>query len=648
MIDRQLAAGAVLEDQGNEDFFSPTNLGFATAAPAPTPPTWQPLSRALTEQWQRFGIDPTISGINRADELAQILSNYGISDLSKLGLKETPYQVTEGLNDEYGTTYIADRVGKQLTYGDKAFGYLGGIGSKGQQEFGSGAYGLEEYMQDPNLLAWSAAGKGNVSYRTVQDPTTGQVVIVPEWGSSSDWGDFRQIVKLGATMASMGGLGGALGASILPAGTSAAMSKVVGNAVLGGLASGNAKGAILGGVASLVAPVVTKQISQLIPTDLTGVEAVDRAIDSATKNVSNAVVNSVIRTGGMPDIGKVLTSTLIDEVGAELQDSGIIPANVDPAKIIKVAQTASNALSGALTPGQLLGLVGDVSSSLPKSKGSKAGNEDAIVNALADTTQTLSEVDRSGGLGGEDGDADIPSFIVTGNRLEDDILNEILGSDAVSAETLMGRAPGAQVITTTGKRLEDDILKEPAVAPMSEEELLKFILPGAIIGKPPAPDAQQIDVVGKSLEPDFYVTDTGQIVSTGGDIGRFIGDTFAPQTPQVIDVVAPKVGTGPIPSPLDVDEILRTPIDVGSQPSPEAIMGSPPGPAPAPSPAPPPAPAVKPEGKPDWLALALALAGQQRQQTPEEYRVAQIAARFPFGSILDETTQDDLLRIMRG
>jgi hypothetical protein len=50
----------------------------------------------------------------------------------------------------------------------------------------------------------------------------------------------------------------------------------------------------------------------------------------------------------------------------------------------------------------------------------------------------------------------------------------------------------------------------------------------------------------------------------------------------------------------------------------------------------------------DWLAL-LALLGQQGQRAPEPYQVAQITARSPFGSILDdETSQDDLLRILRG
>jgi hypothetical protein len=48
----------------------------------------------------------------------------------------------------------------------------------------------------------------------------------------------------------------------------------------------------------------------------------------------------------------------------------------------------------------------------------------------------------------------------------------------------------------------------------------------------------------------------------------------------------------------------------------------------------------------DWLALLALLGGEERRADP--YQVAQIAARSPFGSILDETSQEDLLRILRG
>jgi hypothetical protein len=171
----------------------------------------------------------------------------------------------------------------------------------------------------------------------------------------------------------------------------------------------------------------------------------------------------------------------------------------------------------------------------------------------------------------------------------------------------------------------------------------------------PAQTAQQIEVVGKSLEPDYYVTDKGQIVSSGGDIGRFVEDTFVPQAAPIqrVDVTAPRVTPTAIEPVLNVEDIINTPIDVGPPPDPEVIIGPPPvvtpppRPAPAPAPAPAPSPAPAPaSSNMDWLALLALLGGEERRADP--YQVAQIAARSPFGSILDETSQEDLLRILRG
>lgn len=230
----------------------------AAAAPTtPTVPAWQPLAETLTNIWQQAGIDPVMSGINRAEELAKILTNYGITDLSKLGLRDVTYtgyepeSYGEGENIAYtGAMLPVEQTGKQLTYGDQAFGYLGGFGSSGQEEFGQQPYGLEQYLQGPNLFAWSAAGHGNVSYRAVQAPN-GQVYLLPEWNSSSDWGDFRQVARLAATLASAGGAGAALGASLGV--TGAAAQAAVGNAILSGIATGDVKGAALGGLGGLLA-----------------------------------------------------------------------------------------------------------------------------------------------------------------------------------------------------------------------------------------------------------------------------------------------------------------------------------------------------------------------------------------------------------
>ena len=36
---------------------------------APTPIDWQPLAQQISQQWQSYGLDPEIKGINRANEL---------------------------------------------------------------------------------------------------------------------------------------------------------------------------------------------------------------------------------------------------------------------------------------------------------------------------------------------------------------------------------------------------------------------------------------------------------------------------------------------------------------------------------------------------------------------------------------------------
>jgi hypothetical protein len=153
---------------------TPAPTAAPAAAPAPTaaPAAWEPLAAQIASQWQGYGINPDVQGINRANELAQILANYGISDLSKIGVKETPYEemvnaVTgEGGQDSWSTV---TRNRGQLTYGDQTFGRLGGFGSGGEREFSA----PQEYLQqsDPGRygLGYSAAGKGWTEFEVVKD-----------------------------------------------------------------------------------------------------------------------------------------------------------------------------------------------------------------------------------------------------------------------------------------------------------------------------------------------------------------------------------------------------------------------------------------------------------------------------------------------
>ena len=326
------AMGFVPGPMSEAPFFAgglPTDAQFA-AAPAAAPaavPAWQPVSQALTQQWQRFGIDPTMAGINRADELAQILTNYGITDLSRLGLKQTPYTRTYtyggGEGGPEATEQQVEAMGRQLTYGDDAFGYLGGFGSQGQQEFGR-----ENLLREnDDLLAWSAAGHGNVSYRALPGPG-GQVYIVPQWGSSSDWKDFRDMVRTGAAFASafLPGAGAALGGSLGLTGTAA---QAVGNAILGGVASGDVQGAVLGGLGGVLAgsQAVTGAASQIgqAVTDMTGSAAVGSAAAKAVTNMAAGLPQAA----ASGDFGSLLKSGLASVVPAGLSEvTGLSPQQI--------------------------------------------------------------------------------------------------------------------------------------------------------------------------------------------------------------------------------------------------------------------------------------------------------------------------------
>ena len=123
---RNLQTEAELEDGASYDDLVGIVGGAPAPAPvaAPAPPApspWEPLAQQISQQWQGYGINPEIKGINRANELAQILSNYGISDLSKLGLKQTPYEEMRGgwqggdAGEYIESLYKGNRC--QLTYG---------------------------------------------------------------------------------------------------------------------------------------------------------------------------------------------------------------------------------------------------------------------------------------------------------------------------------------------------------------------------------------------------------------------------------------------------------------------------------------------------------------------------------------------------
>jgi hypothetical protein len=240
--------------------------------------------------------------------------------------------------------------------------------------------------------------------------------------------------------------------------------------------------------------------------------------------------------------------------------------------------------------------------------------------------------------------------------------------------------------------LVDEILAAPTVESISDEELLSYILPDYVFEQPaPVTELAPFEVTAtrpeEALPEEFVpvtmpeeepapVTQLAPQEITAARPEEALPEEFIPVTmpeeerrvnvtegtPAQVEIIAPRVEPAPIPSVLDIEDILRTPIpqeDLGDLTKPvlgymeedrTPVAPSPapsPAPAPAPAPSPAPAPAAKPKNDLDALLLALAMM-QQRQPEADEYRVAQILARSPFGSILDETGRGGLPSILRG
>ena len=183
------------------------------------------LAQSPTADWNAGGVD-------RAQELAQLLNSKGITDLSKLSLGTKDFtsaaQADYTVKDADGNpTYDADgnpiiamptddngnplpgfmdqyKNMNVLNYGDQSFGDTSGMDSR--------------WLSDGNQFGWSAAGEGNVSYNVVKNPD-GTTSIVPNWGSSSDAGLARDLALKGAIFAggaaAAGAFGGAAGAGAL-------------------------------------------------------------------------------------------------------------------------------------------------------------------------------------------------------------------------------------------------------------------------------------------------------------------------------------------------------------------------------------------------------------------------------------------------
>jgi hypothetical protein len=318
---RSLATEQQYEDRGVDDWgfiqdvATPAPAPMPVAAPAPVIPSpaapapinWQPLAQQISEQWQGFGINPEIKGINRANELAQILSNYGISDLSKIGIKQTPYEEMRGQNiggesGEYIEELYKGNRG-QLTYGDQTFGRLGGFGSKGGQEFAAPQEYLTKAGDGRYNLAYSAAGKGWTDYDVVVRPD-GTPVIVPRWGSSSDIDPGLVKFLSLAAIPFTGGLSSALaGAGLGTVGGQIAANALISGG-LGALAGQDPlKAAIRGGVTAGIGQFATPYLNELANTasQAVGGDMLGKIASGAVQGAGRSAIGAAISGNSIAD-----------------------------------------------------------------------------------------------------------------------------------------------------------------------------------------------------------------------------------------------------------------------------------------------------------------------------------------------------------
>lgn len=185
------------------------------------PQVQQSLADQIRAKWGSTG-DWNQGGIDRASELAAILSANDVTNLSDLSFNQykwTPdVQILTG--DAGDGSYLPNPAVDQIqaSYGGRALGYLGDFNNDGTVTAGPAwADGDPVNRGDQKAIAWSARGHGNVSFVPVKDPNTGEVVIRPVWGSSKQgtYDDIRGLATVAA--AALGGYygleGSALGAS---------------------------------------------------------------------------------------------------------------------------------------------------------------------------------------------------------------------------------------------------------------------------------------------------------------------------------------------------------------------------------------------------------------------------------------------------
>jgi len=270
-------------------------------------------------EWQSGGVD-------RADELAGILIENGLTDITKIGITtietdakqsgleygeiigeetchdlRTPFQIAQGSQPRM---YCEGRIRAFVfTYEGRQIGYLGEPGKRAPDLGLTSAptfHGLE--------FAWSPAGHGHVGYSvTFSDKG---FALAPRWGSSSDWSEFRNAVKTaiwfyGSVYMIVAGSAftSSLGASIIgPANAAAypAMAQMVGTVAMStAMNGGDVEAAVKSAALAYVGAQVGAGVAEVTDADLLGKVAA-AATTAALRggNVETAIALTLARNAG--------------------------------------------------------------------------------------------------------------------------------------------------------------------------------------------------------------------------------------------------------------------------------------------------------------------------------------------------------------
>lgn len=258
--------------------------------------------------------DWNIEGIDRAQELATMLvDRVGVRDITRLILAKVTQQSQQF---EWSAPTTEDALA--FLYEGRQFGYIGTNSTPD----------IQTTLQKGRLVAWSAAGHGNVSYYI--KPKPGGFAIACVWGSSSDASSVAQDFKIMASIMLMVvmpaagiAVAGSLGAAVLgPTLATAypALATAVGNVAIaaafnGGDIKGAVKSAALSYIGGQAGAFVGANVNAVADVEILGkmAEAGTRAFVAGGDPKRAAGLALLQNAGGLVDAFEAEKITMTDE-----------------------------------------------------------------------------------------------------------------------------------------------------------------------------------------------------------------------------------------------------------------------------------------------------------------------------------------------